>query len=131
VIELMAELLSLPNSAAALNLMPQRKRQRLLEALIHQLEGLARTRPVLMVFEDAHWSDATSRELLGLAIDRVKRLPIALFVTYRPEFEPPWGDRPYLSALTLRVLASLGERLTMMVNSVFNGWRMEDLWLDR
>jgi class 3 adenylate cyclase/predicted ATPase len=111
-IELIAELLSLSNSVADLNLTPQRKRQLLLEALVHQLEGLARTRPVLMVFEDAHWSDATSRELLGLTIDCVKRLPIALLVTFRPEFEPRWGDRPYLSALTLnRLSGNEGVRL--------------------
>jgi class 3 adenylate cyclase/tetratricopeptide (TPR) repeat protein len=111
-IELIAELLSLPNCVADLNLTPQRKRQLLLEALVRQLGGLARARPVLMVFEDAHWSDATSRELLGLSIDRVKDLPITLFVTFRPEFEPPWGDPPYLSALTLdRLSGSEGARL--------------------
>jgi predicted ATPase len=53
-IELLAELLSLPNSAADLNLSPQRKRERLFEALLHQFEALAHSRPVLMVFEDAH-----------------------------------------------------------------------------
>jgi predicted ATPase len=109
---LIAELLSLPNSVADLNLTPQRKRQLLLEALVHQLEGLARGRPVLMVFEDAHWSDASSRELLGLTINRVKDLPVSLLVTFRPEFAPPWGDRPYLSALTLdRLSGSEGARL--------------------
>ena len=113
--ELIAELLSLPNSAAALNLTPQRKRQLLLEALVRQLEGLARTRPILMVFEDAHWSDATSRELFGLTIDRVKDLPIALFVTFRPEFEPPWGNRPYLLALTLSRLSG-SEGATLVEN---------------
>ena len=118
-IELIAELLSLPNSAADLNLTPQRKRQLLLEALVRQLGGLARTRPVLMVFEDTHWSDATSRELLGLTIDRVKDLPIALFVTFRPEFEPPWGDRPYLSALTLSRLSE-SEGTTLVENLAGN-----------
>jgi hypothetical protein len=63
-IELLAELLSLPNSAADLNLSPQRKRQKLFEALLHQLESLARSRPVLMIFQDAHWIDPSSRELL-------------------------------------------------------------------
>src|SRR5215831_11515895 len=68
-IELLAELLSLPNSAAELNLSPQRKREMLFEALLHQLEVLAESRPVLMVFEDAHWIDPTSRELLDLTLD--------------------------------------------------------------
>src|SRR4029077_6213332 len=52
VIQLLAELLSLPNSASELNLSPQRKREQLFEALLHQLEALARNRPVLIVFED-------------------------------------------------------------------------------
>jgi hypothetical protein len=65
-----------------------------------------------MVFEDAHWSDASSRELLGLTIDRLKNLPVALLVTFRPEFVSPWGERPYLSALTLdRLSGSEGTRL--------------------
>ena len=64
-IALLSELLSLPSSAADLNLSPQRKREKLFEALLNQLEAEARRRPVLMVFEDAHWIDPTSRELLG------------------------------------------------------------------
>ena len=62
----------MPNSAADLNLSPQRKREKLFEAMLHQLEALARHRPVLMVFEDAHWIDPTSRELLDLMVDRVR-----------------------------------------------------------
>ena len=54
----------------------------------------ARRRPVLMVFEDAHWIDPTSRELLDLIVDRVRRLPVLLSITFRPEFQPPWGGRP-------------------------------------
>ena len=86
-IELLAELLSLPHSAADLNLSPQRKRHRLFEALFHQLEAVARSQPVLMVFEDAHWIDPSSRELLELTFDRVSRLPILVIVTFRPEFQ--------------------------------------------
>ena len=72
-IALLSELLSLPSSAADLNLSPQRKREKLFEALLNQLEAEARHRPVLMVFEDAHWIDPTSRELLDLTVDRVRR----------------------------------------------------------
>lgn len=69
-IALLIELLSLPSSAADLNLSPQRKREKLFEALLCQLEAAARHRPVLMMFEDAHWIDPTSRELLDLTVDR-------------------------------------------------------------
>jgi class 3 adenylate cyclase/tetratricopeptide (TPR) repeat protein len=104
-IELLAELLSLPNSAADLNLSPQRKRQRLFEALLHQLESLARGRPVLMVSEDAHWIDPSSRELLDLTFDRVSGLNVLLVVTFRPEFQHAWGGQPHVSILALNRLA--------------------------
>ena len=104
-IELLAELLSLPSSAADLNLSPQRKREKLFEALLHQLEALARSRPVLMVFEDAHWIDPTSRELLDLTIDRVSRLSILLVITFRPEFQQAWGGQPHVAVLALNRLS--------------------------
>jgi class 3 adenylate cyclase len=106
-IALVSELMSLPNSAADLNLSPQRKRERLFEALLNQLEAEARRRPVLMVFEDAHWTDPTSRELLDLTVDRVRRLPVLVVITFRPEFQPPWGGRSYVASLALN---RLGER---------------------
>jgi class 3 adenylate cyclase/tetratricopeptide (TPR) repeat protein len=104
---LLAELLSLPNAAAELNLSPQRKREMLFEALLHQLEALSRDRPVLMVFEDAHWIDPTSRELLDLTVDRVRRMPVLLIVTFRPEFQQAWGGQPHVTVVALN---RLGER---------------------
>ena len=91
-----ADLLSSPASRRhpLPNLSPQRKKERTLEALIRQLEGLARKQPVLMVFEDAHWVDPTSRELLDLTVERVRNLPVLLIVTFRPEFQPPWTGQP-------------------------------------
>jgi class 3 adenylate cyclase/predicted ATPase len=106
-IALLGELLSLPNSAAALNLSPQRKREKLFEALLDQLAAEARERPVLFVFEDAHWIDPTSRELLDLAVDRVRHLPVLLAITFRPEFQPPWSGRSHVASLALN---RLGER---------------------
>src|SRR5580693_3670096 len=81
----LADLLSLPDSdrRPLPNLSPQRKKERTLEALIRQLDGLARRQPVVMVFEDAHWIDPTSRELLDLTIERVRSLPVLLIVTFR------------------------------------------------
>src|SRR5262249_55335117 len=62
-ITLIAELLSLPNAAAKLDMSPQRKREKQLGGLLHQVQALAKSHPVLMVFEDAHWIDPTSRDL--------------------------------------------------------------------
>jgi hypothetical protein len=106
-ITLIAELLSLPNAAAELDISPQRKREKLLAGLLHQLEALAKSHPVLMVFDDAHWIDPTSRDLIDLTVDRVRRLPVLLLVTFRPEFQPPWTDQSHVTTV---VLNRLGER---------------------
>jgi class 3 adenylate cyclase len=115
-IELLAELLSLPNTAADLNLSPQRKRVRVFEALLHQLEALARNRPMMMVLEDAHWIDPTSRELLDLTLNRMPRLRVLLIVTFRPEFQHGWSGQPHVTVMALNRLgghdgAALVERL--------------------
>ena len=60
-----------------------------------------------MVFEDAHWIDPTSRELLDLSVDWVRHLPVLLAITFRPEFQSPWGDRSYVMNLALN---RFGER---------------------
>jgi predicted ATPase len=105
-VALLADLLSLPGLErhSLPNLSPQRKKERTLEALIRQLDGLARRQPVVMVFEDAHWIDPTSRELLDLTIERVRSLPVLLIVTFRPEFQPPWIGQPQVSMMALNRL---------------------------
>jgi len=55
-------------------------------AFMRQIERLAASEPVLVIFEDAHWSDPTSIELLNLAIERIRELPVLLILTFRPEF---------------------------------------------
>ena len=103
---LFAEMLSLPNDGRypALNIDPQQRRQKTLEALTAQVEALSRQKPVLMIFEDAHWTDPTSLEAFGRVVDRVSSLPVLLIVTFRPEFDPPWIGRPYVAALTINRL---------------------------
>ena len=111
-------MLSLPNDGRypALELTPQQRRQRTLEALTAQIEALTRTNPVLMIFEDVHWIDPTSLEVLGRAVDRIQNLRVLLIVTFRPEFDPPWIGRPHVTALTLN---RLGERdIDAMIDGV-------------
>jgi class 3 adenylate cyclase len=103
-IALVAELLSLPAGSAALDIDPQRKREKLFEALLKQLEFDARRRPVLMIFEDAHWIDPTSREMLDLTVDRLRRLPVLMAITFRPEFQAPWAGRSHVTSLVLNRL---------------------------
>jgi class 3 adenylate cyclase/predicted ATPase len=101
----LADLMSMPSERhPLLNLSPQRKKERTLEALLRQLEGLARQQPVFVVIEDAHWIDPTSRELLDLTVDRVRGLPVLLIVTFRPEFQPPWIGQPQVTMLALNRL---------------------------
>ncbi|MBX9944255.1 MAG: AAA family ATPase [Reyranella sp.] len=104
---LLAEMLSLPNDGRhpSLDLSPPQRRQMTLQALVAQLEALTRQAPVLMIFEDAHWTDPTSLELFRRVVDRIATLPVLLIVTARPEFKPPWIGRPHVTALTLNRLA--------------------------
>ena len=104
---LFADMLSLPNDGRhpKHDLTPEQRRQRTLSALISQMEALARQNAVLMIFEDAHWTDPTSLETFGRVADRVRSLPVLLIVTFRPEFEQPWIGRPYVTALTINRLA--------------------------
>jgi AAA ATPase domain/Adenylate and Guanylate cyclase catalytic domain len=103
---LFAELLSLPNDGRypKAELAPQQRRQRTFEALTTQIVSLAEQSPVLMIFEDIHWIDPTSLEALGRGIDRIKAVGVLLIITHRPEFEPPWAGRPYVTALNLKRL---------------------------
>jgi predicted ATPase len=103
---LFAEMLSLPNDGRypTLELTPQQRRQKTLEALHAQVETLARKSPVLMIVEDAHWSDPTSLEAFGRAVGRIANLPVLLLITFRPEFEPPWIGQPHVTALTINRL---------------------------
>ena len=107
-IALLAQLPSLPNDGRypPLDLTPQQRRQKTIDALISQIEMLTRSSPVLMIFEDAHWSDPSSLELLGRTLDRIATLPVLLIVTFRPEFEPPWIGRPYVTTLTINRLGN-------------------------
>jgi class 3 adenylate cyclase/tetratricopeptide (TPR) repeat protein len=104
---LLAALLSIPTGERypPLDLTPQRQKERTLRALAAQIEGLAARQPLLMLFEDAQWSDPTSVELYDLIIDRVPALRVLLIITFRPEFSPPWTGRPHVTSLGLNRLA--------------------------
>jgi class 3 adenylate cyclase/predicted ATPase len=103
---LLAELQSLPTEGRfpPLQLTPQRKKEKTFEALLRQVECLARQRPVLMLLEDAHWIDPSSRELFDLFMEQVPRLPVLLLVTFRPDFQPPWTGQAHVAVLVLNRL---------------------------
>jgi class 3 adenylate cyclase/predicted ATPase len=108
-IQLLAELMSVPTGDhfAPLSATPQQKKEKTFEALLRQLEMLSRLRPVLMVYEDVHWIDPSSRELMDTSVERVARLPVLLVITFRPEFQPPWVGQAHVTSVSL---SRLGRR---------------------
>jgi predicted ATPase len=104
---LFASLLSIPTGDRypPLALSPAQQRRLTLAALLDQLEALARQKPVLMLFEDAHWADATSLEVLDLTVERVRALPVLVLITFRPEYEAPWTGLSHVTNIALDRLA--------------------------
>jgi class 3 adenylate cyclase/DNA-binding winged helix-turn-helix (wHTH) protein/tetratricopeptide (TPR) repeat protein len=102
-VALIAQLHGLPPAGLApLNgLTPQRRKERTFEALLRQLKGLARQHPVVVVFDDLHWIDPSSRELLDRLIERIADWPVLLLALFRPEFQPPWVGQPQVTMLNL------------------------------
>jgi class 3 adenylate cyclase len=107
-VALIAELLSLDLSLGGaearlprLDLAPTQRKQRTLEVLVRLVQAQAARLPILAVFEDVHWIDPTSLELLDRTIAAFGSLPVLLVVTARPDFEAPWAHRPHASELAL------------------------------
>jgi predicted ATPase len=83
------------------------------------MEGLAARQPVLMMFEDVHWSDPTTRESLDLLVDQVPTLRVLVIITFRPKFSPPWIGRPHVTMLTLNRLPP--RQRAEMINGLIGG----------
>ena len=112
-IDLIAELLGLTEARTGEVTDPQRRRRLLLDALLKRLDAVARKSPVLMLFEDVHWADPSSLDLLTLTVERLQALPVLLVITFRPEYQPPWTGQPHVTMLTLNRL-SQRERATLV-----------------
>jgi class 3 adenylate cyclase/predicted ATPase len=102
-VALFASLWSIPTNGRypPQDLSPQQRKVRTFASLLRRLSKLASREPVLMLFEDAHWSDPTSIELLDAVVERVPALPVLLVVSYRPDFVAPWFDLPNVSLMAL------------------------------
>jgi class 3 adenylate cyclase/predicted ATPase len=109
VVPLLAALLGVPTGERypALTLTPEVQKRRTLRALVDQLAGLAAQQPVLALYEDVHWIDPSTLELLDLVIERIRQLPVLVLVTFRPEFQPPWAGQAHMTTLTM---SRLGRR---------------------
>ncbi len=102
-VALVAELLALPSAGLAppLDVSPRRRKEKTFEALLRQVGSIARQCPILMLFEDIHWIDPSSRELLDRTIAQMAAWPMLLVATFRPEFQAPWIGQPHVTMLTL------------------------------
>jgi class 3 adenylate cyclase len=105
-VPLLADLLSIPTGGRypPLNFTPKKRKEKTLHVQLAQVEGLAARQPVVMLWEDIHWSDPTTLESLDLLIDRVATLRVLIILTFRPEFTPPWVGRPHVTLLSLNRL---------------------------
>ncbi len=99
---LIADLLSLPTDRyAPVDLAPPQRKAAMLTALVELLTRLANDAPVLLLLEDAHWIDPTTKELWTRLVDSIAAAPLLALVTARPEFAPPWTGREHVSSLEL------------------------------
>ena len=118
-VAVLANLFALPASDryGLQELSPQKRKEKTLAALLARLDGLAARQPVLMNFEDVHWIDPTSLELLAATVEHVPQLRVLLLITARSEFTPPWPSYSHITTIPLtrlgrRAGAALVERVT-------------------
>ncbi len=118
-IVLFAELLSIPLSDRypKLNLEPGQQRARTLEMLAEQTGHLSKLKPVLFIFEDAHWADPTSLEFLDLIVDMASTVAVYVIITFRPGFDAPWQGQAHTTSMILNRISAddsrdMVERLT-------------------
>lgn len=123
-VPLLAALLSIPlgDTYKALSLTPEQQRQRTLTTLLAMVTSWAEQRSVLLVIEDLHWVDPSTREFLDLLLDQVPTLPLCVVLTCRPSFQPPWGLRTYLTPLQLAHLSPA--HVEAMVKRITGGRRL-------
>jgi class 3 adenylate cyclase/tetratricopeptide (TPR) repeat protein len=123
-VAVLANLLALPTNGRyqLQELSPQKRKEKTLAALLAQLDGLAGRQPVLIIFEDIHWIDPTSLELLTATVEHVPQIRVLLLATARPEFTLPWPSYPHMTTVPL---TRLGRREgAALVERVTNGKRL-------
>ena len=105
-VRFVASILSVPceQRYGALPITPQKHKDETLRTLVDITEAAARQKPSVMLFEDAHWADPTTLEVLDLLIDRLKTIPLLIVLTHRPEFQSRWSDQGHVGALNLSKL---------------------------
>ena len=93
----------LPHDRAS-NFPPEELRRKQLAAMTALTMAGARSQPVVLAFEDLHWADPTSLDLLRALAERGAQAPLLVIATTRPEFRPPWGMRSHHAVVALAPL---------------------------
>jgi class 3 adenylate cyclase len=102
-VNILANMLSLGVGSPA-GLSARHRRDLTFKTLIGQLDALTRRCPVLISFEDAHWSDPSTLELLDLVVRSKVARPVLILITFRPGFTAPWTGLSHVTTLTLNRL---------------------------
>src|SRR4030095_3863646 len=105
-VRFIASMLSIPCEAryGAVSMTPQQHKDETLRTLVDLSEAAARRGPTVMLYEDVHWADPTTLELMDLLIERVRNIPLLIVLTPRPEFHSTWGSHGHVTALNLSKL---------------------------
>ncbi len=120
-VRFIAAMLSIPceERYGAVAMTPQKFKDETLRALVDTTEAIARRQPTVMLFEDAHWADPTTLEVMDLLIHRVRNVPLLVVITYRPEFSSRWSHYGHVTALTPARLTR--PQSSAMVSRLANG----------
>jgi predicted ATPase len=118
---LLAALLSLPHpeSYPPITVSPQKQKEKTQAALVAWLVEEPEQRTVYTTWEDVHWADPSTLEVLNLVVDQAPTARLYVLLTFRPEFTPPWGNRSHLSQLTLSRLGR--SQVEAMIERVTGG----------
>ena len=107
-VRFVASILSIPceerYGALPMPMTPQKHKDETLRTLVDLVETAARQQPSVLLFEDTHWADPTTLEVLDLLIDRVRTVPLLVVLTHRPEFLSRWSGQGHVGALNLSKL---------------------------
>ena len=126
---LLATLLSIADGDPGVaSLTPQKRKELTLLALCRQFGQLARRRPILMVWEDIHWIDPTSLDLLDRLIERAAGMPVLVVATFRSDFTPPWQGQAHIAPLALNRLDRSAN--LALLNSLTDGKQLTSELID-
>src|SRR4029079_965452 len=116
---LLASLLSLPHPEGypPITVSPQKQKEKTQTALVAWLVEEGEQTTGYTIWEDLHWADPSTLEVLTLVVDQAPTARLYVLLTFRPEFIPPWGNRSHLSQMTLSRLGrsqveAMVERMT-------------------